>query len=283
MTTRILIAGIALVVLWTLERVAPAFANSKPDTRHDAVNIGLGVVAALGGGAIALLLVLPAMEWSREAQFGLLWRIDLSTPAALVVGFLLLDCWQYIWHRANHAIPLLWRFHAIHHADTNLLTSSGVRFHVGELVLSNLLRAGLLPLLGVSIEALVLYEAVSLPVVLFHHSRLQLPEQWERPLSWVIITPRLHRVHHSAYRPETDSNFASVLSIWDRIFASRREVDDPGSIELGLGEAYVKESDNLAHALARPFRSKPSSPADATREEPAPSGEASQSTTDKKE
>ena len=174
--------------------------------------------------------------------------------ASFAASFILFDLWQYLWHRLNHKIPLLWRFHAVHHADRELSASSGLRFHTGEIVLSSLARLAILPLIGMTVPQLILYEAILIPVILFHHSNLRIPDTIDRRLRRMIVTPRMHWVHHSEFQPETDSNFSSVFSIWDRIFGSFRLVSDPHNLNLGLGPMKRREWATLQGMVAMPFR-----------------------------
>ena len=120
-----------------------------------------------------------------------------------LVGIVLFDCWQYWWHRINHRMPFLWRFHAVHHSDVEMDASSGVRFHTVEIILSLLAHMVVLPLLGLTVTQLLVYEALSLPIILFHHANLRVPAGVDRRFCWVIVTPWIHYVHHSRWRPET--------------------------------------------------------------------------------
>jgi len=170
-------------------------------------------------------------------------------------GLLLFDAWMYAWHVLNHKLPLLWRFHAVHHADRELDTSSALRFHTGEIILSGCARLAVLPAIGLTIQQLLLYETMLLPVILFHHANVRIPKRLDEWIRAVIVTPRMHWVHHSRLRPETDSNYASVLSVWDRLFGTFRMRDDPGRIELGLDEDRdERQWRTLWGMLIRPFR-----------------------------
>jgi len=171
-----------------------------------------------------------------------------------VTAIVFFDCWQYWWHRLNHRIPLLWRFHSVHHADAELDVSSGVRFHTGEMMLSFIARLAVIPLLGITLPQLAIYEAISLPVILFHHSNLRISGGLDRRLRWFIVTPWMHFVHHSRWQPETDSNYSSLLSVWDRIFGSFRLREKPEEISLGLNEWQEREWRRLPGMLAAPFR-----------------------------
>jgi sterol desaturase/sphingolipid hydroxylase (fatty acid hydroxylase superfamily) len=135
---------------------------------------------------------------------------------------------------ANHRIGFLWRFHRAHHADIEMDTTTALRFHPGELVLSTFIRLPVVILLGMSFAHLVLFELVLNLSTLFHHSNLAVPERWDRMLRTVVVTPNMHRVHHSVELNETNSNFTSLLSVWDRLFRTFRKREDTRSIMIGL-------------------------------------------------
>src|SRR6185503_20122131 len=197
---------------------------------------------------------LGVTEWARAHSVGLLNLAPLPGWLHWLGAILLFDFWQYWWHRFNHRVPFLWRFHAVQHSDAEMDASSGVRFHTGEMVLSFLARLVVLPMIGVTLPELLLYETISLPVILFHHSNLGLSEQADRCLRWLIVTPRMHYVHHSRWQPETDSNYTSLLSVWDRLFGSFQLRDRPAEISLGLDHYEEREWRRLPGLLAAPFR-----------------------------
>jgi sterol desaturase/sphingolipid hydroxylase (fatty acid hydroxylase superfamily) len=254
--SRYVVAAAALAVLWTVESVAPMFVGREHRLSHTAANFGLaainGVVAA--GFAFAILF---ATSWAQANGFGLLHLLTLPGWLEWTAAIVLFDCWQYWWHRLNHRVPLFWRFHAVHHADAELDASSGVRFHTGEIVLSFLARLLVLPLIGLTIPQLLLYEALALPIILFHHSNVRLPAAVDRSLRWLIVTPWMHYVHHSRWQPETDSNYSSFLSVWDRIFGSFRLREKPQDIALGLDGWDEREWRRLPGMLTAPFRKSP--------------------------
>jgi len=166
-----------------------------------------------------------------------LWERPVWGPdwAMLLLDLLLLDLWIYGWHRANHELPFLWRFHQVHHRDEFLDVTSSLRFHPGELLLSALVRAGVIIALAIPLASVALFETVLLLVVTCHHSNLRLPAGLERALRLVIVTPSHHWVHHHARRADTDSNYGAVLTLWDRLFASfsrtQRSPDMPIGVE----------------------------------------------------
>jgi sterol desaturase/sphingolipid hydroxylase (fatty acid hydroxylase superfamily) len=253
---RYALAASVLAVLWIAESIAPMFAGRGRRVSHDAANFALAAINALVAAGFAFA-ILGVTEWARARGFGLLRVWPLPVWAQWIGAIVLFDCWQYWWHRINHRVPLLWRFHAVHHADAEMDVSSGVRFHTGEMIFSFLARLAVLPLLGISITQLLVYEAISLPVILFHHSNLRLPRRVDQYLRWLIVTPWMHYVHHSRWRPETDSNFSSFLSVWDRLFGSFRLREKPAEIALGLDDWQENEWRRLPGMLAAPFRKKP--------------------------
>lgn len=250
-----LAAAAMLGVLWIFEAALPLFERRESKTRHDLANLALGVGNAVLVSVLFAAATLWVTETSRAAGFGLLHWIEGGPWVELALAVVLFDFWQYLWHRLNHRIPLLWRFHAVHHADREMDATSAVRFHTGEIVLSATARLAVLPLLGLSIQQVLAYEALLLPIIMFHHSNVRVPGALDRGLRWLIVTPWMHWVHHSDLRPETDSNYSSIFSIWDRIFGSFRLREDPSTITLGLRSATdASEWATLWGMLAMPFR-----------------------------
>lgn len=237
--TKPTVAALCLAVLWTIEATAPMFERSTGRVGHDVGNMVLGIFNAALASALFAGATLGVTEWSAGAGFGLL---HLSLLASLPIwleysiAILVFDAWQYLWHRLNHRIPFLWRFHAVHHSDAAMDATTGLRFHTGEILLSSTARLVVLPILGLSIGQVLAYEAVLLPIILFHHSNMRMPKELDRIARSVIVTPWMHWVHHSDWQPETDSNYSSIFSWWDRLFGSFRLRSDPSGIRLGLGQ-----------------------------------------------
>ncbi len=256
MSEKSVAAAVVLALLWMGESLAPMFEGRDRRATHGTANLALGVLNALLSSFLFAGSLLIVTEWARSRPFGLLHWIEAPTWVAWPAAFLLFDFWQYVWHRLNHAVPLLWRFHSVHHCDEDLDATSGVRFHTVEILLSATARLAVLPLLGMTVPQLLLYEAVVLPVVLFHHSNIRIPERLDRAIRTVVVTPWMHWVHHSRWQPETDSNFSSLFSWWDRLFRTIRFRDDPTTIELGLDGYEEREWRALTGMLLAPFRSR---------------------------
>lgn len=237
------LAGGLLVGLLVWEVAHPYFAafTRGPEAwrrrgKNAAINLGLGLLNAAVVALVFVGLWAATTRWAAENDFGLLRWLPLSEGWLWIAALLLLDVWTYTWHRLNHTVPWLWRFHRLHHADEEMNVTTASRFHIGEIVLSSLLRIPLLALLGVGLEELAIYETLLFAVVQFHHANIALPEKADRLLRLVIVTPALHRVHHSVVRAEADSNFSSLFSWWDRLFGSWRLVLDPRSIRFGVDD-----------------------------------------------
>ena len=158
--------------------------------------------------------------------------------------------WTYWWHRLNHIIPFLWRFHLIHHLDEHLDATSAVRFHFGEVLLATLTRGVVIIVFAIPFADILIFETLLLASAIFHHSNLKLPKTLEKFLSYVIVTPSLHWIHHHKIRKDTDSNYGLFLSMWDRIFASKSKTKR--TPDLPLGVEGLKDS-NILRLLIRPF------------------------------
>ena len=211
---------------------------------------------------IATWVFLPALGTilsGSPSLHGLRLSADAPLPvwAQWLIILLLFDLWQYTWHRINHRVRFLWRFHSVHHVDADMDASTAVRFHPVEIMLSFLARTVVMSLLGMSVGQMLLYESILLPVILFHHSNIKIPERSDRALRWLIVTPYMHWVHHSERQPETDSNYSSLLSVWDRIFRSFRLRPDPERIVLGLDSYPEVNWRSIRGSLMMPFMTLP--------------------------
>ncbi len=250
-----LFAG-ALVGLLLWESLHPffrLFTGAPERARHLLRNMAL---AAFNAAAVALGFVTLwawAAWYSQAQEVGVLHRLPLDDGLHAALAVLLLDGWTYCWHRLNHRLPLLWRFHRVHHADAQMDVTTAGRFHFGEIALSSLLRVPLVLVLGVRLPDLALYEATMFAVVQFHHANIGLPDAVDRLLRLIIVTPAMHKVHHSRLQPETDSNYTSLFSFWDRLFGTFRLRDDPRAIRFGLDGMYRPCDQSLAGMVKMPF------------------------------
>jgi len=245
-----------LVLFFIWESFAPMYDWFKgrgfERFQHGFRNIVLGLLNAVVVAVLFVQAWLWAANWTQDHRVGLLNLIHLPGWTRLLLALFILDGWMYTWHRLNHGVSFLWRFHRVHHAERFLDVTSATRFHLGEIALSALIRVPLIFLFGIRFSELVVYESLLFAIVQFHHANIRLPAIAENVLSKIIVTPDIHRVHHSKWRPETDSNFSSLLSFWDRVFRTRKETDLE-KIQLGLDE-FGPEDDNLAGIMETPLR-----------------------------
>ena len=209
-------------ILVLAETRHPLRRTVEPKARRVARNVATGALGQVVTSLLGLAAVWPLAAFVQSHGWGVVGMLGLPPVAAVVVGFLLLDVTLWAWHWANHRVQLLWRFHLVHHADLDLDASTGLRFHFGELGLGMVYRALQVLAIGVGPFTLALWLLVLLVSVLFHHSNLRLPIAFERVLVRFVVTPRMHGIHHSTVRQETDSNFTSILTAWDRVFGTLR-------------------------------------------------------------
>ncbi len=254
MDTKAILIVSALIVIFLLESVFPHYRGRRDRVQHGLPHIITALLNSLLTKFALVLVTIAVIDWGRTNSIGLTYRLSLSPTAELIIVFLFFDVWMYFWHRANHNIGFLWRFHRAHHSDTEMDTTTALRFHPGELVLSTFFRLPVVLLLGMSLGQLVLFEVMLNISTLFHHSNLAVPEKWDRLLRTVIVTPNMHRVHHSTEQYETNSNYTSVLSVWDRLFGSFRTRKDTHTITIGLPVFRELSNQRLWGFLATPFR-----------------------------
>mgnify|MGYP006272686629 CR=1 FL=1 len=254
-------AAVALAVLWIAEAVFPLF-HHKPRSgrkaRHFALaGMNAGVAALFSGLTLAVVTLGEARGWGILRWLQLEALADDVGPTAVgiawgLLALLLLDGWHYGFHVLAHKTPLLWKLHAVHHTDPDVDATTAMRFHCGEIAAQCFMSLPVYLLLGVGMSHVLLYNVVLLPVALFHHANVNVPERVDRAMRWLIVTPRMHIVHHSKWTPETDSNFAAVLSIWDRVFGTFRRRPDPRTIDLGLDGFEPQHVYRLRGMLAQP-------------------------------
>lgn len=246
------VVAVWLLLLFLGERLLPAVPPPVDRPQEPAGGLRrLGRNAAFWAINLVLspLIVLPVTAWAAANGLGLRpawWGGWLGLAADVV----LLDFLIYWWHRANHELPILWRFHQVHHLDRFLDTTTALRFHFGEVLLSAVARAGVILLIGFPLASVLLFETLLLLATVFHHSNLRLAPALERRLAMLVITPSIHWVHHHAVRSDTDSNYGTLFSFWDRLFGSRsRTVRRP---DMAIGVEGQREL-SFARLLVRPF------------------------------
>ena len=250
----IYIVPLAFLALLALERLFPL---RKPKSRFAARLVINAVISGLAL-SVAFIVVKPVatgvLQRVTENHWGLAPIISTNLVMQSIVAFLLMDLSFYYWHRANHAWPLLWRFHNAHHIDPDLDVTTAVRFHFVEIGYSSAFRAVQVTLIGGPPLAFIVYELIFQLNTLFQHSNVRLPIAVEHGLNFVLVTPRMHGIHHSKRFQETNANWSSVFSWWDRLHGTLR-LDVPQSeIDIGIaGYAFARDN-TVAAVLLMPFR-----------------------------
>ena len=249
--------GAAVGALYVIERLRPLRARKEPGPSRVGRNLVIGLLAGATTAASEWPVVAPVQRLAEQRRLGLLRWLPLPQALRIVLGFLLLDYTLYLWHRLNHRMPFLWRFHVVHHIDLDLDSTTGLRFHFGELSLAAGFRAAQVLLLGVDRDTLRVWQQMLVVSVIFHHSNLELPIDFERRLVPFLVTPRMHGIHHSRRSADTNSNYSSLLSWWDRLHRSLRLNVPQASVTIGVPGFSEPEDVTLAASVALPFRRDP--------------------------
>lgn len=241
-------------LLFGLERLLPLRESTHSLLGRLLVNIAISILTFVAAAALVQPAAQWALSWSGEKPFGLVHFIALPAWLELALSFLLMDLAFYYWHLANHRAPFLWRFHNVHHADPELDVSTAFRFHFGEVALSSLFTLIQISVIGPSVWAFAVYQAAFQAEVLFHHSNLRLPIGFERLLNKVVVTPRMHGIHHSQVQRENNSNFGTVFPWWDRLHRTLGLNIPQSTIKIGIAGYSLSEDNTAANALLMPFR-----------------------------
>ncbi|MEJ7713808.1 MAG: sterol desaturase family protein [Pyrinomonadaceae bacterium] len=216
------LAAGAFAALVMLERRWPLRREVEPKLTRDARNLAVAGAGAIVNGLAERPIAMAIARRVEERKLGLVKQLGLPRWLEIMLAVALLDYTLYIWHYLTHKVPFLWRFHVVHHVDLDMSASTAIRFHFAELLLSVPFRAAQVRAIGASPLAFAIWQTLLFPEVMFHHSNVALPLKWERKLYRFIVTPRMHSIHHSIVRDETDSNWSSGLTIWDWLHGTLR-------------------------------------------------------------
>ena len=245
-------------LLATLEVLAPRRVPAQPRSTRWFTNMSIMVLDTLALRALAIALPFLAIGAAMDAGrmgWGLFNALDWPLWVEVVLAILILDLAIWAQHLVTHKVPMLWRFHRVHHADRDFDVTTALRFHPVEILASMLLKIGLVYLLGPAALAVLLFEIILNGTAMFNHSNLRLPLWLDRVVRLVLVTPDMHRVHHSIHRHEHDSNYGFALSVWDRIFRTYRPKPEAGHDLMTVGLEWQDERPSrLGWALMLPFR-----------------------------
>ena len=246
--------GVLALLLFVLERFFPLRRDTRSLLARLIVNIAISALTFLAAIALVQPAAHWALGWSAEKQFGLVHIVALPMWAEFALSLLLMDLAFYYWHLANHRVPFFWRFHNVHHIDPDLDVSTAFRFHFGEIAFSSAFSVVQVSLIGLSPWAFAIYQLAFQAEVIFHHSNLRLPIGFERLLSKIIVTPRMHGIHHSQVHRENNSNFGTVFTWWDRVHHTLGLNIPQDEVIVGIPGYALSEDNRVGNALLLPFR-----------------------------
>ncbi len=227
--------------------------RSRDRIRHGLRNLLLGLINLFIVATLFVSLWAAITAWTAYQGIGLLNLTPLPFWLHLMGAVLMLDLWTYWWHRLNHTLPFLWRFHKVHHSDPHMDVTTANRFHFGEITLSSLLRLPVLLLTGATLGELALYETLMFANTQFHHANIGLPEKADRFLRFFFTSPAMHKVHHSRLPSETNSNYTALLSLWDRLFCSFQLRADAREIHFGLDKTDLSHQQAFTGLMKMPL------------------------------
>lgn len=246
----------SLLILWIIEGAIPLLPlkYKKNKTRHAAVNFVFTLLHIIIHTGFGVLIVLIS-DWAAEERFGLVYWLNASVVATIIISALLLDFFgAWLSHVIEHKIPLFWRMHIIHHTDNNVDVTSGLRHHPLESVWRGLFFLIAIVISGAPMYGVMIYQTLLTVFTGVTHANISLPRPIDKIMSYVLVSPNMHKVHHHWKQPYTDSNYGGVFSIWDRIFGTFKTLD-PKEIRYGLDRYYPNEKDeDLVALLKKPFQ-----------------------------
>jgi len=249
----LLISG--MLILWIIEGAIPfiSLQYKKSKWRHASVNLTFTVLHLIIHTGFAFFIILLS-DACRANGLGLVYWLDASILWTIIITFFVLDFFGgWLVHVVQHKTYALWKFHVVHHSDNNVDVTTGLRHHPIESVLRGLFFLMGIALSGAPVYAVMIYQTVLILATQFTHANIHLPKWLDKPLSYFIVSPGMHKVHHHWQQPYTDSNYGAVLAIWDRMFGTYRHLDQ-SEIRYGLDRYYPNEHDeNLMLLMRKPF------------------------------
>lgn len=216
-------------------------------------NLGITGLNSLILGLVVAQGVLAMAAYVGQSGLGLLNQLAIPYALKVLLGVMAMDFVIYVWHLLNHEVPLLWRFHRVHHTDLNMDVSTATRFHLGELSLSILLKLAVVYAVGLDVLMVLIFECAIILSAQFHHSTLAVSKKLERYVWILFVPPSMHRIHHSVKIKERDTNYGGIFSIWDRIMGTLLKDVDQDGIKIGVGGHFDQSKLDMMHLLWMPF------------------------------
>ena len=243
--------GLAFYLL--LEWLIPFRPSIVSKARRWLDNIGLAVFNGLLLNLMFAVPIFKAAQYVTQNRLGVFHLLSLPGWLRILITVLFLDFMLYLWHFINHEIPLFWRFHRVHHSDLNLDVSTASRFHLGELTISAVIKLSLVFFLGAELVGLILFEILVVLTSQFQHSNIRVPEWLEKIWLFLFVPPSMHRIHHSVVIKERNTNYGTILSLWDKGLGTFLYDLDQSRIKIGVGAYPKAEKVRFPHLLVMPF------------------------------
>jgi sterol desaturase/sphingolipid hydroxylase (fatty acid hydroxylase superfamily) len=252
---RLLFLAIPIFILWFIESGVPlvALAYKRNKGKHAIVNFSFTLFHLIIHALLAVFVVL-ACDWCTRHQFGIVHWLNFPVWAIVVFGIFSMDFFGgWLVHIVQHKVPLFWRMHIVHHADNNVDVTSGLRHHPLEALFRWIFFFAGIIITGLPIYAVMIAQTIMSMFTMFTHANIRLPEKLDKALSYLLVSPNMHKVHHHWKQPFTDSNYGTALSIWDRMFGTFKYLE-PGQLRYGLDYYYKNEDDeDFGKLLRSPF------------------------------
>ena len=254
-SNRALILAGGIAFFWLVETAVPLFKFNYNKWQHAGINFFFTVTTIIVNFCLALIL-LKAADWTTESHFGILnWLPEFNIWVYTIVGLLLLDLiGAYLIHLIEHKVKFLWRFHLIHHTDTWIDTTSANRHHPGESVLRFIFTTFGVLIVGCPMWMVFLYQTLSVVATQFTHANITLPKKLDKILSYFIVSPDRHKVHHHYVLPYTDSNYGNIFSLWDRLFGTFKTLDREKLVYGVDTHMKAEENNKISNLLVIPFQ-----------------------------
>lgn len=254
---RALILAGGITIFWLIEDVVPFIKFDYKKLQHGGINIFFTITTIIVNFCMAFILV-GAANWAVKNNVGLLnWLPKMNVWLFAIIGLLLLDLiGAYLAHLVEHKVKFLWRFHLIHHTDTWIDTTSANRHHPGESVLRFIFTTLGVVLVGSPMWMVFLYQTMSIVATQFNHANIVLPKKLDNFLSYFIVSPDMHKVHHHYVLPYTDSNYGNIFSVWDRLFGTFKTLDRDKLVYGVDTHMKPEEHNKLSNLLAIPFQKR---------------------------
>lgn len=249
-----ILLGTAAIAIFAIENSRARRRPTQSEPRRLLRNLALGSLSMAAVALVERPVVDRVANGAAAQRRGLVQRLPISAALRDAVAVLLMDYTIYLWHVATHRVPVLWRFHLVHHLDLDMDSTTALRFHFTDMVISTPYRALQVFIIGTSPRALKTWQAFFFLSVLFHHSNLRLPHHLERTLAWLFTTPRMHGIHHSAVEQQTNSNWSSGFSVWDRLHGTLRLDVPDEEIEIGVPAYRRSREIGFLRSIRLPFR-----------------------------